>query len=171
MHISLPETKYAEIHMFNPFEQDDGDTITFDYFGHSVKDAFINGTKQNLVEYMREMKIDVSKLPLVANYSGAMMNISYLIENDKLQVSAPVFEHVEYRFAKINDQLPEPELNSDKIAYSFTCATNYLQPEFCRKYIKKMNGPVVFGEIVYQLVNQTTVYVTIGDVQQNAEAL
>ena len=167
MHISLPANKYAELHMFNPYEQGDGDVISFDYSEQVVKDAFINGTKRNLAEYLRETKFDVSKFPLVANYSGAMMNISCYTVNDVVLMSAPVFEHVEYRVAKINDQLPEPDLNSDKIAFSVTCAINYLQPEFCRKYMKKMNGPVVFGEIVYQLVNQTTVYVTIGDVQQN----
>ena len=169
MHISLPADKYAEIHMFNPFEQGDGDVITFDYSEQIAKDAFINGTKRNLAEYLREMKIDVSKLPLVANYSGAMINISCFTVNDEVLLSAPVFEHVEYRVAKINDLLPEPDLNSDNITFSVTCVINYLQPEFCKKYMKKMNGPVVFGEIVYQLVNQTTVYVTIGDVPINAK--
>ena len=171
MHISLPETKYAEIHMFNPFEQGDGDVITFDCPGQVVKEALINGTNRNFAEYLHEMKIDVNYFPMVANYSGAMMNVSCLAVNDEVHLSAPVFEHVEYRIAKINDQLPEPELNSENIAFSVTCVVNFLHPEFCMKYIKKMNGPVVFGEIVYQLVSQTTVYVTIGDVQQNTEAI
>ena len=167
MHISLPADKYAEIQMFNPFEQGDGDVITFDYSGQLIKDAFINGKKRNFAEYLREMKIDTGKFPLVANYSGAMMNINCIAINDEVLCSAPVFNHVEYSIGKISDNLSEPELNSEKIAFSVTCATNFMQPDFCRKYIKKMNGPVVFGEIVYQLVNQTTVYVTIDDVQQN----
>ena len=171
IHISLPANKYAEIHMFNPFEQGDGDAITFDNSGQHVKDAFINGTKRNLAEYFREMKTDIDTFPLVANYSGAMMNINCIATNEEVHFSAPVFEHMEYRIAKINDQLPEPELNSDRIAFSVTCATNFMQPEFCKKYMKKMNGPVVFGEIVYQLVNQTTAYVIVDDVRQNTETI
>ena len=171
VHISLPANKYAELHMFNPYEQGTGDVITFDYSGQFAKDAFINGEKRNIAQYLREIKDDISNLPLVANYSGAMMNLCYIFADDKIHLSAPVFEHVEYRIAKINDQLPEPELNSGRVAFSVTCATNFLQPEFCKKYIKKMNGPVVFGEIVYQLVNQTTAFVTIDDVSPNAEMI
>ena len=171
MHISLPANKYAELHMFHPFEQSDGDVITFDYSGQIIKDAFINGVKRNLAEYLREIKFDTDSLPLVANYSGAMMNISCYAVNDELHFSAPVLEHMEYRIAKINDQLPEPELDSNKIAFSVCCVINFLQPEFCRKYMKKLNGPVVFGEIAYQLLNQTTVYAIIGDVQQKIEAI
>ena len=171
MHISLPGNKYAEIQMFNPYEQGDGDVITFDCSGQFVKDAFINGKKRNFAQYIQEMKIDTGKSPLVANYSGAMMNINCIVVDDGVLSSAPVFKHVEYRFGKINDNLPEPELNSEKIAFSATCATNFMQDGFCQKYIKKMNGPVVFGEIVYQLVNQTTVFVVIDDVQQNTGAV
>jgi len=42
-------------------------------------------------------------------------------------------------------------------------------PEYCEKYLKKMDGPVVFGEIAYQLLNRTTVYVTI-DVPLHTES-
>ena len=171
MHISLPETKYAEIHIFNPFEQGDGDVITFDRSEMMITDVNINGVKRNFSEYFHEKKYDGIYLPLVANYSGAMLNISCIPVDDKIQISAPVFEHIEYRFAKINPQITEPELDSDKIIFSFTCVHIFLQPEYCEKYLKKMDGPVVFGEIAYQLVNQTTVYVSIGDVQQNTESV
>ena len=171
MHISLPITKYAEIHIFNPYEQGDGDVITFDRSGQITKDVYINGVKKNFAEYFHEKKYDGNYLPLVANYSGAMLNISCTAAGDQMQFSAPVFEHIEYRFAKINPQIAEPELDSDKILISFTCVHNFMQPEYCEKYLKKMNGAVVFGEIAYQLLNQTTVYVTIGDVQQNIGAI
>ena len=171
MHVSLPETKYAEIHIFNPYEQGDGDVITFDRSGQTVKDANINNVKRNFAEYFHEKKYDGNYLPLVANYSGAMLNISCIPAGDQMQLSAPVFEHIEYRFAKINPQITEPELVSDKVILSFTCVHNFMQPDYCEKYLKKMDGAVVFGEIAYQFVNQTTVYVAIGDVQQNTEAV
>ncbi len=164
MHITLPEDKYAEIHIFNPFKQGDGDTVTFGYSSQIVKDAFINGKQQNFANYLREKGINL-ELPLVANYAGAMMNINcFEITGDEVYLSAPVFEQIDYRFAKIDHSLSEPELTGDHIALSVTCITNYLQPELCRKYMKNLNGPVVYGEIAYQLVNQTTMYVTIGDV-------
>jgi hypothetical protein len=34
-----------------------------------------------------------------------------------------------------------------------------------------MNGPVVFGEIAYQQIGQTTVYVTVDDVTFNTEMI
>ena len=71
MHISLPANKYAEICTFNPFEQGDGDVITFDSRGFVVKDAIINGVKQNFSEYIRKTKID-TRFPLIADYSGAL---------------------------------------------------------------------------------------------------
>ena len=169
MHISLPENKYAEINIFNPYEQGDGDVITFDHSGQVAKDVYINGIKRNFADYFHEKKYDGNYLPLVANYSGAMLNISCIPAGDRMQLSAPVFEHIEYRFAKINPQITEPNLNSDKIIISFTCVHNFMQPAYCEKYLKKMDGTVVFGEIAYQFVNQTTVYVTIDDVPFNTE--
>jgi hypothetical protein len=166
MHISLPADKYAEIHIFNPFKQGSGDTITFDYSSQIVKDAIINGQRRNFAGYLHEKNINL-ELPLVANYSGAMMNINcYEVKDDEVYLSAPVFENVNYRFAGIDLSVSEPELISERIVLSVTCITNYLQPELCRKYIKKLNGPVVYGEIAYQLVNQTTVYVTIDSAAQ-----
>ncbi len=164
MHISLPADKYAEIHIFNPFKQGTGDTITFDYSSQIVKDAIINGQQRNFAAYLREKNINL-EFPLVANYSGAMMNINcFEVNGDEVYLSAPVFEKVDYRFAEIDLSVSEPELISERIAFSVTCITNYLQPELCRKYMKKLNGPVVYGEIAYQLVNQTTMYVTIDTV-------
>ena len=171
MHISLPKTKYAEIHTFNPFEQGDGDVITFDNRGFVVKDAIINGVKQNFAEYIRKTKTD-ARLPLVADYSGAMMNIlCFAIKEDKVYLTVPVAEQIEYRFAKRIQNLTDPDItNNDSVIFSISCVSNILNAEICgRNYIKYMNGPAVFGEIAYQLVNQTTVYVTIGDVSPNAE--
>ncbi len=166
IHISLPESKYAEIQMFNPFKQGKGDVISFGYSSQIVGDAIINGVRQNFAAYIREKGIDV-ELPLVANYSGAMVNINcFDIKENEVYLSAPVFESVDYRFAEIDLSVSEPELINDQIVFSITCITNFLQPKLCEKYLKKMHGPVVFGEIAYQLVNQTTVYVTVGGITQ-----
>ena len=171
IHISLPESKYAEVHIFNPYKQGKGDSIKFDYNGMLLEDAMINGTKRNFAEYLHEIKYDM-QLPLVANYSGAMINVVCCgIGEGKVQMSAPVFESLDYRIAIIDDTIIEPLLIDDKIVFSATCIGNFIQPDICAQYLKKMNGPVVFGEIAYQQIGQTTVYVTVDDVPLNIEKI
>ncbi len=164
MHIELPEDKYAEIHIFNPYKQGNGDSIKFECSSQFPGEALINGVKRNFADYLREIHFDMS-LPLVANYSGAMINVVCCgIGETETQMSAPVFKFIEYRIAEIDQSITEPALNDNQIIFSITCIGNFIQPDICTQYLKKMNGPVVYGEIAYQLVNQTTVYVTVGDV-------
>ena len=164
MHISLPETKYAEIKIFNPYKQGAGDSIMFGENGLVVKDAVINGEKRNFAEYLRGIGYDML-MPLVANYSGVMINdVVCDISGNVVPMSAPVFSHVDYRIAVVDDAITEPSLVSDKIVFSVTCIGNFLQPDICAQYLRKMNGPVVFGEIAYQQIGQTTVYVIVDDV-------
>ncbi len=164
MHISLPENKYAEIHIFNPYKQGKGDDISFEYSSMVLKEAVINGVKRNFAEYLREIGFDM-QLPFVANYSGAMINVVCCgIGETEVFMSAPVFKTIDYRIAEIDSAITEPTLIDEQIVFSVTCIGNFIQPDICAQYLKKMNGPVVYGEIAYQLVNQTTVYVTVGDV-------
>ncbi|MCL2072602.1 MAG: hypothetical protein FWH18_01665 [Marinilabiliaceae bacterium] len=163
MHISLPDSKYAEIHIFNPYKQGNGDTITFEESTILVTDALINGKKRNFAEYLREIGYDML-MPLTANYSGAMINdVVCAIEVPVVPMSAPVFKHLDYKLAVVDDNIVEASLMCEKIVFSVTCIGNFLQPHICEQYLKQMNGPVVFGEIAYQQMGQTTVYVTIDD--------
>ena len=168
MHVSLPENKYAEIHTFNQYEPGNGDVITFEGNGMIVKDALINGVKQNFANYLNGTGISVD-MPLVANYSGAMMATDCLnVKDNQVFMAAPVFEHVEYRFAVRKENISEPKMTGD-VVYSITCASNYLRPELCKRLFKNVNGPVVFGEIAYQMLNEATLYITIGDVLPDNE--
>ena len=45
--------------------------------------------------------------------------------------------------------------------FSFNCILNYLYGNLNGKKIPPYTGPVTFGEIAYQLVNQTLVYCEI----------
>jgi hypothetical protein len=163
MHIEFPDTKYAELHIFNPYVQGDGDDITFDFSGSTIKNAYINGKKQDFAEYLRKINFDKNK-PFVANYSGAMINVSCSnIIQDTVSVYAPVFPTIDYRIGAIDETITAPELINDQILFALTCIVNYSQSDFCNKYLKKMNGLVTYGEIGYQLLNQTTVFVTIGN--------
>jgi hypothetical protein len=171
MHISLPESKYAEIHIFNPYKQGDGDGIRFDYSSMTLNDAIINGEKRNFAGYLREIGYDM-QMPLVADYSGAMINVVCCgITENEVYMSAPVFKSVDYRIAVIDDKIVEPSLMDDRIVFSVTCIGNFIRPDICAQYLKKMNGPVVYGEIAYQQVGQTTVYVTVDDAPLNTETI
>ena len=171
MHISLPENKYAEIKIFNPYKQGVGDSIMFEENSMIVKYALINGEKRNFAEYLRGIEYNML-MPLVANYSGAMINdVVCAMDGEVVAMSAPVFSHVDYRIAVVDDAINEPSLVGDKIVFSVTCIGNFLQPDICAQYLRKMNGPVVFGEIAYQQIGQTTVYVIVDDVPLNTEAI
>ena len=171
MHIVLPENKYAEIHMSNSFEQSCGDIITFEHKTLVVKEALVNGVKQNFATYLREAKVD-TKMPLVANYSGAMLNTNcFVIETDTVYLSSPVFEQIEYRFARQSAFALEQDIADKNVVMSASCVLNYVWPELCGKYIEIINAPAVYGQIVYQLISQITMSVTIGDVSSNSEII
>lgn len=170
MHVQLPETKYAEINIVNIFEQGTGDSITFDEDGFRVKEAYINGVKQNFADYVKRNNINI-KLPLVANYSGAMINTSFKQIDFKPMVVdfyAPIFKGVEYKLAKNLDdyvtsftsQMPK---EGESIVFSCNCILNYFYSKLEGKKTGNITGPITFGEIAYQLLNQTMVYLTIKD--------
>ena len=79
---------------------------------------------------------------------------------------APVFKDTEYHFAKqIDDYVSEfsnamPD-NVEHVSFSCNCILNYLYSELEGKKTGNITGPMTFGEIAYQLVNQTLVYMHI----------
>ena len=171
MHITLPADKMAEIGIVNIFSQGGGDVITFDEGGFQVTDCKINGENRNFAEYMTEKQID-SKYPLVANYCGAMVNVSFqeIDETNKtVSLYAPVFKDVEYKVAApIQDYVKDfnSSVPADMVqpAFSCNCILNYLHSELEGKRTGKLIGPITFGEVAYQLLNQTLVYVNIKEI-------
>lgn len=171
MHITLPSNKIASIGIINLFKQGNSDTITFDTNGFSVKDCFINGKKNNFSEYLLSNNIDI-KLPLVANYYGAMINVSFQeIKKDEKTVNlyAPVFKGVEYKIAiPVSDYVADFQkaLSAGSInpVFSCNCILNFLYSELEGKKTGNVLGPITFGEVAYQLLNQTLTYLEIKDV-------
>ncbi len=171
MHVELPVGKYAEIKILNIFAEGSGDTISFLGDGFQVTDAIINGETRNFAAYIKEKELD-TRLPLVANYSGAKINISFQSVNDDGTVDfyAPVFKNMEYKHAQSIEnyvlsfisQMPTEDL--DNIAFSCNCILNFLYSELEGKKTGGVVGPITFGEVAYQLLNQTLAYLTITDV-------
>jgi hypothetical protein len=170
LHAQLPETKFARLEILNLFEQGNGESISFNESGFSCSTCIINGKNANLAQYIDAQNID-TRLPLVANYSGASINISIQsLDKQKglVRFYAPLQKNTEYKFAKpVADYISEFNtiLPSDtsKIIASCNCILNYLYSELDGKKTGKITGPFTFGEIAYVLVNQTLVYMSIED--------
>ncbi|SMF53126.1 hypothetical protein SAMN02745866_03387 [Alteromonadaceae bacterium Bs31] len=167
IHVPLPEHQVAHIKTVNLFAQGEGGAITFPENGFSARDCKIDGADWNLASYVQENNID-TRLPLVADYSGVMVNVSIQeITGDIVNLYAPVFPGVEYRFAKpVADYVGEfnkalPVSDDGNIAFSCNCILNFLYSELEGKKTGKLTGPMTFGEVAYQLLNQTLVYLTL----------
>lgn len=167
MHGTLRENTFARMDILNIFDQGEGDTITFSQGGFEARECQINGESRNLAEYVVENNIDI-QLPLVADYSGAMINISFqAVEKDQglVKFYAPVFPGVEYRVAKSVGNYEEKfreELDKRQVSpvFSCNCILNYGCGKLEGKKTGSITGPMTFGEIAYILLNQTMVYVT-----------
>jgi hypothetical protein len=169
MHAALPTGHIAEINYVNIFEQGAGDTITFLEDGFSAAEACINGVKRNFADYITQQNLD-TRLPLVADYFGARVNVSFQSVDPlkgEVRFYAPVFADVSYKHAKpLQDYVEQftamlPLHLSDHPAFSCNCILNYLYSELEGKRTGKITGPATFGEVVYQLLNQTMAYLTI----------
>jgi hypothetical protein len=169
MHIALPEGRIAEVGTVNIFKPSKGDVIKFEQDGFAFKEALVNGKKVKLADYLKEKKLDI-RLPLVADYYGIMVNSSFQAVDDmtgEVKFYAPLFKGIEYRHADpFTDYVKEftsrlPKEDGDKMAFSCNCILNYLYAELQGKKTGTITGPITFGEIGYQLLNQTMVFVTI----------
>ena len=176
MHIGLPADKYAEIHVFSPFIPEGEDVIIFEENRQQVEDAIINGNKKNFRQYLIEQQIDrthdstiISRKCLAGDYGGFFMNVSIAPERELdlekyVTLAAPVYKNIPYRLANMDNiayERMKRQLDGE-IVYSFTCVNNYARPDTFSKYLTQMSGQFVYGEIAYYLLNNATVFVTVG---------
>lgn len=167
LHATLPAGQVALIKIVNVFKQGSGDTLTFEHDGFTVEHCLVNGERRNFAEYLRDKRVD-TRLPLVANYCGAMVNVSIqnvAPEQGKVTLYAPVFHGIEYRVAApIDDYVARFAAELPRGAapmFACNCILNFLYSELEGKSTGAITGPITFGEIAYQLLNQTLVYVEI----------
>ncbi|MBR5162442.1 MAG: hypothetical protein IKW79_00305 [Schwartzia sp.] len=168
MYIKLPRGKTAMINIVNIFEDDKTDpTITFPENALDASKCCVNGQEVNFAEYIQKKKID-TQMPLVADYNGVYINTSIkAVEDGKVALYAPVFRGIEYRFATRVANYAEEFKNkidaagAGKPVFSCNCILNYLYGNLEGKKTPPYAGPVTFGEVAYQLLNQTLVYCEI----------
>lgn len=171
LHISLPENKAASIGIVNIFNVDESSPkIEFDEDTLFVKDCRINGKKVAFADYLAENKIN-TELPLIADYNSTLVNVSIksILDDKTVSLYAPVFAGMEYRFAHFVENYSagfSEQLKSFcdiQPGFSCNCILNYLYGKLEGKSTPPFAGPVTFGEIAYQLLNQTLVYTEIID--------
>ena len=171
MQIALPPGKVAQIGLLNIFKQGKGPVITFPENGFAAREVSIDGTRRNFAEYIKTSGLD-TRLPLVADYCGSAVNVSIqAVDADKGEVRfyAPVFAGMRYhQAAPVGDYVNEfishlPQGIDARIAFSCNCILNYLYSGLEGKKTGSVACPITFGEIAYQLLNQTLAYVTIED--------
>ncbi|MEY8882671.1 hypothetical protein [Donghicola sp. XS_ASV15] len=169
LHIALPAGAKVNTDIVNIFDQghNAGTTFTFQEKGFAATTAVVEGREVNFAQYLTENNID-TRLPLVANYAGALVNVAVQAvdtDNGNVAFYAPVMPGVEYQLAApISDYAGTFAANlgdSGVGQYSCNCILNYLYGELEGKSTGTFTGPVTFGEIAYILLNQTLVKLDI----------
>jgi hypothetical protein len=168
-YVELSADKMATLEIVNLFEPDVGDVLRFEATSFQVSECLVNGEKVGLAEYVRRRGLEHGRLPLVGDYAGARINVSLqsVGDDDVVNLYAPVFPGVEYRFAKpvpdyamaFRAQLAQ--VDPKGVVLGCNCILNFLFGELEGKAIGGIAGPVTFGEIAYQLLNQTLVMVRV----------
>ncbi len=171
MHVELPETHAASLGIVNIFEQGDGDEMSFPRSGFAATDCLIDGRTVNFHDYLVQRAVDI-RAPLVADFFGTKVNVSFQsvdAASRTVKLYAPVFEGVKYRLARpITDYAARfaaaipPGLELP--AFSCNCVLNYLYGNLEGRRTGSVVGPMTFGEIGYQLLNQTLVYIDVGKI-------
>ena len=172
MHVGLPGHKVAEVDILNMFSPGSGETIEFPEDGFTASDALIDGRRQSFAAYLQAKNID-TRLPLVADYAGAMINTSFQKVDEATRAVffyAPVFRGVQYKIAAIEGDYVEsfarrmPHDAGGHLLFTCNCILNYVHAGLEGRKTGAITGPVTFGEVAYQLLNQTLVYLRIYDI-------
>lgn len=165
---TLAPGRYADLGIINMFSQGSGPAVTFPTGGWEARTALVDGRPVDFAAWVTDQGLD-TRLPLVADYAGAMINCSFQ-QVDKgagtVRFYAPVFPGVVYRqAAPVGDYAAtfasQATVQVHDLAFSCNCILNYLYSSLEGKRTGAFVGPVTFGEIAYQLLNQTLVHLDI----------
>jgi hypothetical protein len=168
LHVPLPDNISVNVNIVNLFKQGSGDVIYFEKEGFSASTCIINQKPVSFAKYLKTIGHD-TRLPLVADYNGASVNVSFKAVNPldaTVDFYGPVFPKVAYRLAgsfHVNYEAAFAQASADlpEASFSCNCILNYLYGELEGKHTGQVVGPMTFGEVAYQLLNQTMVQMTL----------
>ncbi len=169
LHLALPAERSARVDVVNLFEPGNGDVLTFLHGGFEVREVCVDGRCVSFAGYLAERGID-TRLPLVCDHAGANVNVSFLDVDavaDVVTFCGPVFPGREYRVARpirdyVRDFADGIPAGAAGATFSCTSVLNYVYAEVAGRPFRGVRGPMTFGEIGYQLLNQTLITCTIG---------
>jgi len=169
IHVKLKQSFSPRIEILNIFEPElEGPRFNFDQNSFAVTDCTVDGQKRNLYDYMLENDIGRA-YPLISNHNGALLNCSIFQldqENKTVYLASPTRKGKTYFLAKPFDdymkafQARFDTIDKSNIVISFNCYYNYFFGKLEGKKLE-IGGPITYGEIAYQLLNQTMVYLRI----------
>ena len=170
LHVALPSNKMADIDIVNIFESGGGPVVRFEEAGFSVGRCLIGGKPGNLAAYIGSHGIS-TEFPLVGDYNGTAINVSFQKVDAAAQIVrfyAPVFPGVDYRFAKPVENyeraFAQAAAGDGSPDFACNCILNFLYGRLEGKKTGGITGPITFGEIAHQLLNQTLVKLYLRDV-------
>ncbi|MBB4841483.1 hypothetical protein HNP52_004587 [Sphingomonas kyeonggiensis] len=169
--VELPETIEVDLDIVNLFTVGVGSEFSFAEGGFEVAECLVDGRPTNLARHIEEQGLD-TRLPLVADYAGAMINVSFQAvdaDNGRVRFYAPVVPGVIYRLARpvADYALAYVDAAKGRSAagmLSCNCILNYLYAELEGCSTGGFVGPVTFGEFAYILLNQTLSCLSLRDV-------
>lgn len=168
-HMELPPSKTATIRAINVYKPSNGPVYRFPKAGFSVRECWVNGEQALLADHARKHD-GALKLPLIGDFAGASVNVSIrqINEDGTVDLFAPVFPEVDYRFAKPLDSFSgrlvtelSQRRSSGECSFSCNCVLNRIDGPLPDEILAEIEGPVTFGEIAYQLLNQTIVQLRV----------
>lgn len=174
LYVRLPDGIKARLDTINLFAQGAGPAVVFPETGFSARDCLVDGVPTRIGQYLATCD---TRLPLVADYAGVMINVSVQSVNTasgEARFYAPVVAGETYRVAQPIPNYGSAYVDRAKVAgppertLSCNCVLNFLYAELEGKSTGGYVGPVTFGEIAYILVNQTLVRLSLMPVAQPA---
>ncbi|UJW87673.1 hypothetical protein IM737_05455 [Devosia sp. SL43] len=169
-YVALPADRVATIEIVNIFEPGSGDIITFDATVFDVETCKVNGESTNFAAYVKARGLEHCKQPLIGDYAGGRINVSLQSVDSSagnVALYAPVFAGIEYRFARPVEDYAGlfrrrlAEQDTEGAVFACNCILNFIFGDLEGKAIGGVAGPITFGEIAYQLLNQTAVLVRV----------
>ena len=172
LHVALPANKVADLDIVNIFESGGGAQVRFEEAGFSVTGCVIDGKPDNLADYIHRTGIR-TEFPLVGDYNGTSINVSFQSSDTATGVTslfAPVFPGVDYRFAKPVAEYSAAFENAIVVEahepdFACNCVLNYVHGKLEGRKTGQITGPMTFGEIAHQLLNQTMVRLYLRDAE------
>jgi hypothetical protein len=160
----------ASIQILNPFESRGGPSLRFSALGFAATHCLVDGKPVSLADFLREQGYDDGRLPLIGDFGGAAINVSIRAidpQSGNVEFYAPVFPDIDYHLARPLKNYAQAfaektkELPDAPAVFGCNCILNYLFGELEGRPPIHPPGPITFGEVGYQLLNQTFVMLTI----------